>query len=74
MKIKNIDILTQKLFGKIKEVEEPKLEELVSTDESILLNKCDEFNNKINNIEKRKKALLFLLRLFFNKGLKTFIS
>ena len=58
MKIKNIDILKQKLFGKIKEVEEPKLEELVSADESILLNKCDEFNNKINNTKMKKSIII----------------
>ena len=74
MKSKNIDILKQKLFRKINEVEEHKVEELDSTDENVLLNKCDEFNNKIYNIEKRTKHYYYYFGFFFNKGLQIFIS
>ena len=67
LKIKNIDMLRQKLFSKIKEVEEPKVEEVDSTDQNILLNKCDEFINKIINIDKKTKHYYFYFGYFLQR-------
>ena len=50
-----IDILKQRLYNKISEVEEPKAEEVDSSDQDTLLNKCDVFINKIKNTNKRNK-------------------
>ena len=66
-----IDILKQRLYNKISEVEEPKVEEVDSdqrtdyvlwqlpkadsSDQDTLLNKCDVFINKIKNTNKRNK-------------------
>ena len=66
-----IDILKQRLYNKISEVEEPKVEEVDSdqrtdyvlwqlpkadsSDQDTLLKKCDVFINKIKNTNKRNK-------------------
>ena len=50
-----LDIPKQRLYNKISEEEEPKVEEVDSIDQNILLNKCDEFISKITNINKRNK-------------------
>ena len=50
-----LDILKQRLYNKIREVEEPKVEEVDSSDQDTLLNKCDVFINKIKNTNKRNK-------------------
>ena len=64
---KNIDILKQKLFSKIKEVEEPKVEEVDSADDKTLLNKCDQFIDKINNIDKKNKHYYFYFGYYLQR-------
>ena len=55
-----LDILKQRLYNKISEVEEVdsalgQLPEVDSIDQNTLLNKCDVFINKIKNTNKRNK-------------------
>ena len=81
-----IDILKQRLYNKISEVEEPKVEEVDSNqrtdyvlwqlpkadsiDQNTLLNKCDEFISKINNMNKRNKHYYY----YFGYYLQSFTN
>ena len=68
-----IDILKQRLYNKIIEVEEPKIEEVDSTDQNILLNKCDEFINKINFLKKKEINIIIIILVIIYKVLKIFM-
>ena len=65
-----LDILKQRLNSKIKEVEEPKVEEIDSTNKNILLNKCDEFFKKIDFLKKRNKYYYYYYFGFYLQRLK----
>ena len=78
-----IDILKQRLHNKISEVEEPKVEEVDSDqrtdyvlwqlpkadsiDQNTLLNKCDEFISKINNMNKRNKHYFYYFGYYLQR-------
>ena len=62
-----IDILKQRLHNKISEVEEPKVEEVDSNDQNTLLNKCDEFISKINNMNKRNKHYYYYFGYYLQR-------
>ena len=78
-----IDILKQRLYNKISEVEEPKVEEVDSdqrtdyvlwqlpkadsSDQDTLLNKCDVFINKIKNTNKRKKHYYYYFGYYLQR-------
>ena len=78
-----IDILKQRLYNKISEVEEPKVEEVDSdqrtdyvlwqlpkadsSDQDTLLNKCDEFISKINNTNKRNKHYYYYFGYYLQR-------
>ena len=61
-----LDIL-KKLNTKIKEIEDPKIEEEDSKDKNILLNKCDEFFNKIDFLKKRNKYYYYYFGCYLKK-------
>ena len=65
----SIDLLKQRLFNKIKEVEEPKVEEVDvnSTDQEGLLSKCDEFINKIKSTDKRNKHYYYYFGYYLQR-------
>ena len=64
-----IDILKQRLYNKISEVEEPKVEEVDvnSIDQDTLLNKCDVFINKIKNTNKRNKHYYYYFGYYLQR-------
>ena len=77
-----IDILKQRLYNKISEVEEPKVEEVDSdqrtdyvlwqpkadsSDQDTLLNKCDVFINKIKNTNKRNKHYYYYFGYYLQR-------
>ena len=62
-----IDILKQRLYNKISEVEEPKVEEADSSDQDTLLNKCDVFINKIKNTNKRNKHYYYYFGYYLQR-------
>ena len=78
-----IDILKQRLYNKISEVEEPKVEEVDSdqrtdyvlwqlpkadsSDQDTLLNKCDVFINKIKNTNKRNKHYFYYFGYYLQR-------
>ena len=62
-----IDILKQRFENKISEVEEPKDEEVDSIDQNTLLNKCDEFIRKINNMNKRNKHYYYYFGYYLQR-------
>ena len=62
-----IDILKQRLYNKISEVEEPKVEEVDSSDQNTLLNKCDVFINKIKNTNKRNKHYYYYFGYYLQR-------
>ena len=78
-----IDILKQRLYNKISEVEEPKVEEVDSdqrtdyvlwqlpkadsSDQDALLNKCDVFINKIKNTNKRNKHYYYYFGYYLQR-------
>ena len=78
-----IDILKQRLYNKISEVEEPKVEEVDSdqrtdyvlwqlpkedsSDQDTLLNKCDVFINKIKNMNKRNKHYYYYFGYYLQR-------
>ena len=68
-----LDVLKQKIKNKIKEVDEPKIEEVDSTDQNTLLNKCDEFINKNNFMKKKEINIIITILVFIYKGLKIFM-
>ena len=78
-----IDILKQRLYNKVSEVEEPKVEEVDSdqrtdyvlwqlpkadsSDQDTLLNKCDVFINKIKNTNKRNKHYYYYFGYYLQR-------
>ena len=78
-----LDILKQRLYNKISEVEEPKVEEVDSdqrtdyvlwqlpkadsSDQDTLLNKCDVFINKIKNTNKRNKHYYYYFGYYLQR-------
>ena len=78
-----IDILKQRLYNKISDVEEPKVEEVDSdqrtdyvlwqlpkadsSDQDTLLNKCDVFINKIKNTNKRNKHYYYYFGYYLQR-------
>ena len=62
-----LDILKQRLYNKISEVEEPNVEEVDSIDQNTLLNKCDEFISKINNMNKRNKHYYYYFGYYLQR-------
>ena len=62
-----IDILKKRLYNKISEVEEPKVEEVDSSDQDTLLNKCDVFINKIKNTNKRNKHYYYYFGYYLQR-------
>ena len=78
-----LDILKQRLYNKISEVEEPNVEEVDSdqrtdyvlwqlpkadsSDQDTLLNKCDVFINKIKNTNKRNKHYYYYFGYYLQR-------
>ena len=68
-----IDILKQRLYNKISEVEEPKVEEVDSSHQDTLLNKCDVFINKIKKIRIKEINITITILDTIYIGLKIFM-
>ena len=84
-----LDILKQRLYNKISEVEEPKVEEVDSdqrtyyvlwqlpkadsSDQDTLLNKCDVFINKIKNTNKRNKHYYYYFGYYLQRFKKIYV-
>ena len=67
-----LDILKQRLYNKISEVEEVdsalgQLPEVDSIDQNTLLNKCDVFINKIKNTNKRNKHYYYYFGYYLQR-------